>query len=101
MHATCDDILQVFADGELVGGNKGGDWRNAHTITVPAGTRVLGLMCQDTGLHYGIVGSTDTGLFTNESWVCSGENIPGWTEPGFKDENNRFSAAKLGNQYTE
>ena len=100
MHATCDDLLQVFADGEVVGGNKG-DWRKSHTITIPPGTRVLGLMCKDYGGAYGIVGSTDTGLFTNESWVCSGENITGWAEPGFKDENNKFFVAKSGIQYSE
>merc|ERR1719317_1561857 len=98
LHATCDDDLLVFADGEVIGDNKG-DWGKSHSLNVPIGTRVLGLMCKDTGGAYGIVASTDTGVFTNESWVCSSENITGWTQPGFKDEDNKFSAAKSGTQY--
>ena len=98
LHATCDDDLIVFADGEVIGDNKG-DWSKSHSIKVPIGTRVLGLMCKDTGGAYGIVASTDTGVFTNESWVCSSENITGWAQPGFKDEDNKFSAATSGTQY--
>merc|ERR1712013_770396 len=98
LHATCDDDLLVFADGEVIGNNNG-DWTKSHSIKVPIGTRVLGLMCKDTGGAYGIVASTDTGVFTNESWIYSGENITGWAQPGFKDEDNKFSAAKSGTQY--
>merc|ERR1712013_449227 len=98
LHATCDDDLLVFADGEVIGNNNG-DWTKSHSIKVPIGTRVLGLMCKDTGGAYGIVASTDTGVFTNESWICSGENITGWAQPGFKDEDNKFSAATSGTQY--
>merc|ERR1719317_581626 len=98
LNATCDDDLLVFADGEVIGDNKG-DWEKSQSINVPIGTRVLGLMCKDTGGAYGIVASTDTGVFTNERWVCSSENITGWAQPGFKDEDNKFSAAKSGTQY--
>ena len=87
----------VYLDGVLVAESP--DWRTVTSVPVPAETQVIGIACQDFGVAYGIVGSTDSGIVTDASWTCSSENVPGWAEPGFLDNNADFSSPKEGNNF--
>merc|ERR1712013_964951 len=71
------------------------------TADVPAATKVIGIACKDNGGGYGIVGSTDDGVVTDDTWVCSSKYVEGWNKPGFQDTNNDFSSPSTGSQYTD
>ena len=104
LHATCDDRMKVYFDGELQPQTAAMKWWEAVSqLSIPAGTRVLAIECKD--LHpgsarngYGILASTSTGLKTGTAWRCSSEVIEGWTQPDFVFPPDTFASAKiLGN----
>ena len=97
--ATCDDVISVYFDGDKA--LEGDDWHNAFTVDVPAATKVIGIACKDIGGHYGLVASTDDGVVTDDTWVCSSKHVEGWNKPGFQDTNNDFSLPSKGIQYTD
>ena len=80
---------------------EGENIRDAFTLDVPAATKVIGIACHDRGGHYGIVASTDSGIVTDDTWVCSSKYVEGWNKPGFQDTNNDFSLPSKGIQYTD
>merc|ERR1719317_644192 len=95
--AACDDAISVYFDGDKA--LEGHDWSNAFTVDVPAATEIIGIACKDNGGLYGIVASTDDGVVTDDTWVCSSKYVEGWTKPGFQDTNNDFSSPSTGNNY--
>jgi len=97
--ATCDDIITVYFDGDEA--LQGENWRGAFTVDVPAATKVIGIACEDLVGRYGIVASTDSGIVTDDTWVCSSKYVDGWNKPGFQDTNNDFSLPSKGIQYTD
>ena len=63
---------------------------------------MIGIACWDyhnTHGAYGIVASTDNGLVTDDSWLCSSKLVKGWNKPGFKDTNGDFSTPSVGTMY--
>ena len=96
--ATCDDVVSVYFDGDKA--LEGHNWSNAFTADVPAATKVIGIACKDNGGGYGIVASTDDGVVTDDTWVCSSKYVEGWNKPGFQDTNNDFSSPSTGSQYS-
>merc|ERR1712106_347381 len=102
LYATCDNFMRIYLDGELAHedhkfGTDTYQWATESQITIPSGTRVLGIECLDAGGGYGILASTANGLITDQSWTCtSKQNIPGWSKPGFTDTNSDFSAPSHG-----
>ena len=99
LHATCDDQMKVYFDGELQPETAAmKDWGAVSHLSIPAGTRVLAIECKDVGGVKGILASTSTGLKTDSSWRCSSEVIEGWTQPDFVFPPDTFpSANTLGN----
>jgi len=99
LHATCDDRMKVYFDGELQPETDAMKWWEAVSqLSIPAGTRVLAIECKDVGMGGGVLASTSTGLKTDSSWRCSNEVIEGWTQPGFVFPPDTFASANtLGN----
>ena len=97
--ATCDDEISVYFDGEKA--LEGNSPFTVYTAAVPAATKVIGIACKDIGGHYGLVASTDDGIVTDDTWVCSSKHVEGWNKPGFQDTNNDFSLPSKGIQYTD
>jgi len=99
LHATCDDRMKVYFDGELQPQTAAMKWWEAVSqLSIPAGTRVLAIECKDVGMGGGVLASTSTGLKTDSSWRCSNEVIEGWTQPDFVFPPDTFASAKtLGN----
>ena len=89
----------MYFDGDKA--LEGENWSNALTVDVPAATKVIWIACYDYGGHYGIVASTDNGIVTDDTWVCSSKHVEGWNKPGFQDTNNDFSLPSKGIQYTD
>ena len=89
-------MLKVYLDGILQ--RDDGYWANYGAVShvaIPEGTRVIALECQDTGGSHGILASTDSGVRTDSTWLCSGKAVEGWTLPGFLDSEEMFSAARI------
>ena len=80
---TCDNSLEIFADGRSLGEDK--HWPVASSYLIPGDTRVISVLGKDFGSQYGILGSFSNGLVTNESWKCSSTLYPGWNSPDFDD----------------
>merc|ERR1712106_84557 len=99
LFATCDNFMRIYFDGVLAHedpdfGTDTLQWKTESEITIPIGTRVLGIECQDAGGAYGILASTANGILTDQSWTCtSTQNIQGWSKPEFIDTNSDFSAS--------
>ena len=89
----------MYFDGDKA--LEGENWLNALTVDVPAATKVIGIACEDLVGRYGIVASTDSGIVTDDTWVCSSKYVDGWNKPGFQDTNNDFSLPSKGIQYTD
>ena len=101
MNASCDNILRVYLDGVLAFGPET-DLYKAHTVPVPASTRVIGISCYDQGGGYGIVASADNGrIVTDDSWSCSSKELSGWATIGFDDKGGDFLTPSRGNIYNQ
>ena len=88
--------MKVYFDGELQEQDDAmGDWEKTAELTIPAGTRVVAIECEDLGGRKGILASTDDGLVTNSVWQCSDQMVEGWTLPGFVPPPDTFSAPNL------
>ena len=96
LHATCDNQMKVYFDGELQEEDDAmRDWRKTSELTIPAGTRVVAIECQDLGAQEGILASAEGGLLTSSlSWECAPEPVAGWTMPGFVAPQDTFATAK-------
>lgn len=53
-------------------------------------TRVISVKGSDMGGLFGILGSANNGLITNETWKCTSVLYPGWNSPDFDDTNWPF-----------
>merc|ERR1719228_2807746 len=96
LFATCDNKMKVYFDGELQEQDGAmGDWTKTSELTIPSGTRVVSIECEDLGAQEGILASTDDGLVTNSDWQCSDKLIEGWTLPAFVPPPDTFSSPKL------
>jgi len=101
LNASCDNILRVYLDGVLAFGPETDLWK-AHTVPVPASTRVIGISCYDEGGAYGIVASADNGrIVTDDSWSCSSKELSGWATIGFDDKGGDFLTPSRGNIYNQ
>ena len=58
---------------------------------------MIRIECDDNGDEYGIVASTDDGIVTDDSWLCSSERVRGWDELWFADEHKDFVSQWLKN----
>ena len=93
--------MRVYLDGVLAHEDRDRDrdtvWKIETEIAIPSGTQVIGIECEDGGGGYGILASTEKGLFTNQAWRCtSTQNLEGWSKPGFTDTNSDFSKPSPG-----
>merc|ERR1719209_1602449 len=97
LFATCDDKMKVYFDGELQGQDDAmEDWKKTSELTIPAGTRVVAIECEDLGAQEGILASTDDGLVTNSDWQCSDKLVEAWTAlTAFVPPADTFSSPKL------
>ena len=96
LFATCDNKMKVYFDGELQEQDDAmAAWTKTSELTIPAGTRVVAIECEDLGAQEGILASTDDGLVTNSGWQCSNQLVEGWTLPGFVPPPNTFSSPNL------
>ena len=99
LSATCDNKMKVYFDGELQEQDDAmADWRKTSRMTIPAGTRVLAIECEDVGAQEGILASTDDGLLMTGSgsgWQCSDQLVEGWPLPGFVPPPDTFSSPNL------
>ena len=99
LFATCDNEMKVYFDGELQEQDDAmGDWEKTAELTIPAGTRVVAIECEDLGGPEGILASTTTGMKTGPSWRCANQLVEGWTQPDFVSPPDVFSSPNiLGN----
>ena len=86
---TCDDTMEMFADGNSLGKDNS-CWRTATSFDVPGDTRVISVKGSNMGCLFGILGSANNGLITNEAWKCTSVLYPGWNSPDFDDTNWPF-----------
>jgi len=94
LHATCDDQMKVYFDGELQPETDAmKHWERVSQLSIPAETRVLAIECKNVVGEAGILASTSTGLKTDSSWRCSSEVIEGWTQPDFVIAPDTFATA--------
>ena len=87
---TCDNEMEMFADGVSLGQDK--HWPLATDYVIPGNTRVISVAGVDRGSKFGILGSFSNGLVTDTSWKCSNNFNPGWNSPDFDDSS--WPAAK-------
>ena len=78
IHATCDNIIEVYADGTLVA--SGNNWSVTYSATLDSTPAVVAVACKDTGVVGGILLSADNGLRSDSSWRCSNEAEEGWNQ---------------------
>ena len=78
VYATCDNVLALYADGELVASSS--DWTATETATLDHTPRVLAVDCLDQGEYVGILVSASNGLHTDGSWRCSRTNGDNWNK---------------------
>ena len=79
--ATCDNKMELYADGELVISND--KWNTAVDVNLPADTTVIAVECEDVGVIGGIRASFNQGIITTDSsWKCSATLEEGWNLPG-------------------
>ena len=99
LNATCDDVMKVYFDGEEQLQTPAMRKHNEISqLSIPLGTSVVAIECQNLGGGYGILASTSTGLKTDTSWRCSSKMIEDWTKPSFVFPPETFASAKiLGN----
>jgi len=87
LSATCDNIMRIYFDGKLVFEDEDHEinpyqWKITTTLDIPFGTKVVGISCQDFGLEKGIIASTSNGLVTDNSWLCTSDNVRDWIKQG-------------------
>ena len=75
------------------------DYAKTSQFSIPAGTRVLAIECEDIGAGgQGILASASMGMKTGPSWQCASQLVENWTQPDFVFPPNVFSSPKiLGN----
>lgn len=76
--------MEMFADGNNLGKDNS-CWRTVTSFDVPGDSRVISVKGSDMGGFFGILGSANNGLITNETWKCSSVLYPGWNSPDFDD----------------
>ena len=83
-----DDLLTVFADGRLIGGNSG-IWDDARWFSFSSSTKIVAVSVFNTrGGFGGFLGVFSNGVVTDGSWKCKetyGLEI-GWEQTNFTDD---------------
>ena len=82
---TCDNEMEMFADGVSLGKND--NWRSPTQHVIPGNARVISVKGIDKGHFFGILGSFSNGMVTDESWKCDTVKYPKWHSPDFDDSN--------------
>ena len=82
---TCDNEMEMFADGVSLG--KDNDWTVSTEYVIPGNTRVISVSGVDKGREFGILGSLSNGMVTNATWKCNTAESSGWKSPDFDDNN--------------
>ena len=90
MTFTCDDAMEMFADGNSLGKDNS-CWRTATSVDVPADTRVISVKGSDMGGLFGTLGCANNRLITNETCKCTSVLYPGWDSPDFDNTNWPFA----------
>ena len=87
--------MKVYLDGVLQKQDAAMKvWKDTSTLTIPGGTKVLAIECDNLGNNpEGILASTTGGLATDSSWQCSRRKVVGWTAVGFVDSYGSFAPA--------
>ncbi|XP_078352806.1 uncharacterized protein LOC144637620 [Oculina patagonica] len=83
---TCDDAMEMFADGRSLGRDNE-DCRRPTYFIIPGNTRLISIKAKPSKFQGGILGSFSNGLVTNESWKCTDDFYLGWNIPHFDDSN--------------
>jgi hypothetical protein len=90
LRATCDNLLEVYLNGENQHDGALGDWLKVSTFETSEILRVVALKCTDSGGKYGIIASLhntqgEVELKTDTTWKCSSVYVEGWERPDFED----------------
>jgi hypothetical protein len=88
---TCDNEYELYVNGVFIGSD--GNWRDAETWNVDfvTGMNVVAVHRWDwvgsncRGLMVKIVSDDGAVHLTDTTWKATGENLSGWTDPGFDD----------------
>ena len=80
---TCDNEMEMFADGVSLGTDD--DWTSSTEYVIPGNTRVISVAGVDMGHQFGILGSLSNEMVTNSSWKCDTVEHSGWNSPDFDD----------------
>lgn len=91
MNVTCDNIIQtLILDGveQAAPDANVNQWQMASTYSIPAGTQVVGVKCENTNGIAGLLASFDNGQVTDASWECSVESFDSGMAPASVYEAN-------------
>ncbi|KAK6173565.1 hypothetical protein SNE40_016990 [Patella caerulea] len=83
--ATCDNIMEFYADGVLFSNINDNDWTKSSPITISDNTQVIAVKCVDTGVVGGIKLALSNGIKTDTTWKCSATYEDNWETPEFND----------------
>ena len=77
--------MRIYFDGNLVFEDESYEtdtyqWSITTNLNIPIGTEVIGISCLDFGVSKGIIASTSNGLVTDNSWLCTSDNVNDWVE---------------------
>jgi hypothetical protein len=83
VHATCDNIMKLYADGILVASKS--QFETTFSTTLVKQPAVLAVACEDLHVVGGILVSGSNGLRTDGSWRCTNTYRWGWNKVVFDD----------------
>ena len=79
--ATCDDVMDLYADGAQIVANDGDlGWGQTKSIVLAQMQKVLALGCKDLAAPGAMLLSLSNGFHTDSSWRCSTTLHPGWNQ---------------------
>ena len=83
MTATADNFLWIYDNYDVI--LNVNHWQFTDNVRLSTETCLLAMKAQDTGGVYGLIASTNTGVFTDSTWKCVGVEESGWHTESFDD----------------
>ena len=87
MHATCDNVMGVWVDGEHVdlAWSTRSAWTKMSSFHITKCNQLLAIQCEEKGAIGGILVSADNGMVSDSTWRCSRHYEEGWNQIKFEE----------------